>query len=254
MIKFLTLILFGALVVVPTPAEASSYTVTAAASTTRPEANHTFTISGSVSPDALGLTVTLYRKFATETAFTEVASTTLDASSQYSFSVKTAHPGKIHYKVVKSPSSGLSRGSTTVSVTVYRWRYVTDLPGTPAGVAAQTASSTIMGWQFPHSVETGINGQYVYALDSVCTRLTVTLALKAGLGYDARAYVSLGDPILLFRGVAAPIVRKDEYGYFVTDNTQIRGMDTLTFRSTAYEYTDESDRVVFGTPRVYCAS
>ena len=257
--KILVLVLTcAAIVAVPATASASSpYVVTATASTSSPEASHAFSITGSVSPNAHGKTVTLYRKFVGASSYTKVASKTLTSSSHYTFSVKTSHPGKIYYKVSKSSSSSHASGAKIITVTVYRWRNLIDLPGTPSGVAAETASSTIKGWPFPHSVETGINGQIAYALNSACLRFKATVAFKAGpssLGINGAAYVRLTDATLLQQLVAASTVYKDGFGLFVTDTTKIVGMDTLILRSEVGDISDPSDRVVFGTPQVYCAS
>ncbi|MCW2801634.1 MAG: hypothetical protein JWQ70_3106 [Aeromicrobium sp.] len=255
--KILVLVLTcAAIVAVPATASATTpYVVTAAANTSSPEAGHAFSITGAVSPNAHGQTVTLSRRYATQSTYTKVATKKLTSTSHYAFSTSTGHPGKIYYKVTKSGSSTHTGGSKTVTVTVYRWRNLVDLPGTPTGVAAETASSTIRDWEFPHSIETGINGQYVYTLGGVCTRFTATIGFKAGAsssGVNAAAYVTTpysGNPY-----IAASTVYKDGFGFFVTDKIKIVGMDTVTLQSVADSNTTATDRVVFGTPQVYCAS
>jgi hypothetical protein len=253
--KILVLVLTcAAIVAVPATASASSpYVVTATASTSSPEAGHAFSITGSVSPNAHGKTVTLYRKFVGASSYTKVATKTLTSSSHYVFSVKTSHPGRVYYKVSKSSSSSHASGAKTITVTVYRWRNLVDLPGTHTGVAAATATSSILGWPFPHSVETGINGKYVYPLNGLCTRFSTTIAFNQGAagGVNAAAYVEIGDPVT--QTIASTTVYVNGFGYFVTDTSKIVGQQTLVLRS-ADQDTEPSDRVVFGTPQVYCAS
>ena len=89
-------------------ARTTTYRVTISAPAESPLVNVTFAITGSVSPAADGATVHLQEYI--DGGFKIVASTQLDASSNYRFTQKMANVGGYVYRVVKPAGGGILEG------------------------------------------------------------------------------------------------------------------------------------------------
>jgi hypothetical protein len=239
--------------VAPAANASSSYAVTISSSATTLDLGHSFTLKGTVSPNAAGKSVAIQRKYAGG-SWATITHATLSSGSRYSKTIKPTKAAVTSYRVVKAAAGSRHSGtSATKVVTVYRWRYLTDLPQASHDVGAEESNAaTIMGRVYPHSVVETNNTSMIYRLGGVCTKFTGVVGMDdssplgaTGTAMIIQEYASvLGS--MFFSSVAA-----DAYGVYATNESQLTTAVSISLNAST---STAGAVVVWGSPRVYCAS
>lgn len=251
----LTTLASAALVIGVAPAAqaTSSYAVTISSSAATLDLGRSFTLKGTVSPNAAGKSVAIQRKYAGG-SWTTIAHDTLSSGSQYAKSIKPTKAAVTSYRVVKAATGSRRMGiSATKVVKVYRWRYLTDLPQLSHDVGAEESNTaTIMGRVFPHSVVETNNTSMIYNLSGVCTKFTAVAGMAdtspVGATGTAMVFQEYGSVIgsMFFSSVAA-----GSYGVYATNESQLTTAVSISLNAST---STSGALVVWGSPRVYCAS
>ncbi|KRC63828.1 hypothetical protein ASE12_03035 [Aeromicrobium sp. Root236] len=248
---------------VAAPAHAgTAYKVSLSVSATTLDYGKTLTLSGSVSPKAAGAKVTIQRRVGSG-SWKSITTRTLSSTSRYSYAVKPG-PGVVGYRVIKSRSGSHATGiSSTRTVSVYRWRYLADLP------TASATSMTTGTFTLNNSFDTATTRSYAksvrllsggfgqWSLVGLHCRL-----FQSSTGVDATnpstsavftAQYAIYYPVTgngyYDKGVAADQFPRDAYIRMASD---VEAINLSTYRSDSVP--DVVDAVVFGSARVNCAS
>lgn len=125
----------GLIAVTGTTADAAGkFSVSVSASKTSLSLGSTFAISGSVSPNAKGQSVSIQEK-RSGGAWRTITTKKLTSASKYAATIKPGTGGPTSYRVVKAAKGSRGAGiSATRTIAVWRWRHLTDLTlGKPSG-------------------------------------------------------------------------------------------------------------------------
>ena len=132
-------------------ATAAKFAVTSSASTTSFDLGKSFVLSGTVSPNAKGKTVKIQRQYVGG-AWTTILTKTLSSTSKYSATIKPSKAGPTNYRVLKPSSSARAQGVSPVrAISIYRWRYLLDLPNTRNPSTVFDGTVLIKGYAFTKS-------------------------------------------------------------------------------------------------------
>lgn len=246
----LTILILSALVIVglaPAAHATSRYAVTISASATERTLGHSFSLSGSVSPNAKGKTVSIQRKYPGG-SWKTIAHDTLSSHSKYSKTIKPTRAAVTSYRVVKPHSSSRGSGvSATKVVSVGRWRNLVDLPRS-AHVAAEEGTATIRGIAYPNSIRLTAGGDVKYNTANLCTKLTAFVGMDDNAADGSSAAVFITTPSgSIFGGSVA----RYELPVFFNNLDDISDRNILEFVVGSIAL---GNTAVFGSPKVYCFS
>lgn len=239
--------------VAPAAQASTSYAVTISSTAATLDLGRSFTLKGTVSPNAAGKSVAIQRKYAGG-SWTTITHDTLSSGSQYSKSIKPTRAAVTSYRVVKAAAGSRRTGiSATKVVTVYRWRYLTDLPQVSHDLGAEESNgATIMGRVFPYSVVETNGTSITYKLNGLCTKFTAVVGMD-----DSSPTGSTGFAMVFqtYSGVVGSMfsspVAIGNYGIYATNENQLTTAVSMSLNAST---STAGATVVWGSPRVYCAS
>jgi hypothetical protein len=148
--KLLVPLLAAVIVLAPMQAAnaGSKYTVTLALSTNATSINGYVTLTGKVSPTAKKKTVTIERQYPGG-SWTKVATITTTSTSKFSKKLKLTKGGPTFFRARKAAGSGHSAGISSMrNISVFRWRYLKDLPNTRTPSNVFDGSLSVNGYTF----------------------------------------------------------------------------------------------------------
>jgi hypothetical protein len=250
---FIVLVAAAAILVPMQGAEAATakYSVTASVSTSSVDLGKSFVLSGTVSPSAKGKTVKIQRQYAGG-SWTTLVTKTLSSTSKYSVKITPSKAGPTKYRAVKAASSTRAQGiSSSRTVTVYRWRYLLDLPNTRTPSTVFDGTVSIKNNLFAKSFSLK-DGEYVdwNLAGKGCNRLKAYIGIDddSVAGTTATAYITDGAvSILVDSEWELATEQSARYVQAPLTTTTIKFLADVTASST-------QAWIAYATPQVHCAS
>jgi hypothetical protein len=230
----------------PAAARARAYTVTASVNKAEPMRGKSVTIKGKVRPAAPGTRVVLQKSGGG--AWKTIDRGRLSGASTYRFKVEVRHAREYAYRVVKPSGGHRSAGrSRVVTVTVYTWRSLFDLPSEVSEVELQSSllyviDSLIGGNHYGPSLESQ-NTPFSVSTDTnrACKTFRATLGLSDFSPTDGRANFS----------VSADGVERFSGSYGLGEAEQIV-IDVTGVLATTISGTTENGGAGIGRPEFLC--
>jgi hypothetical protein len=247
----------GVIAATSTAAEAKGkFSVTASASRTQLTLGSSFTLSGKVSPSAKGKKVTIQERLGAG-SWKNLTTKTLSSSSKYSATIKPRKAGAYSYRVVKAAGGSRAGGASVAkSVSIFRWRYLVDLPLSATVGNASEGTATIRGNQFDHSIRIGegVADSGLTYLNQGCTAMTSIIGMGDLSAGDATASTGIslvtgsGEGPLYHRTFVATSEPR-----FYTTETGLTTAKQIKISATANSASAYAE-IFWAEPQVYCKS
>ena len=250
---FIVLVAAAAIVLPMQGAEAATakYSVTASVSTSSVDLGKSFVLSGTVSPSAKGKTVKIQRQYAGG-SWTTLVTKTLSSTSKYSVKITPSKGGPTKYRVVKAASSTRAQGvSSSRTVKVYRWLYLTGLPGTYTPPTIYRGYMYVKGTQFANSLSIK-QGEYAdwNLAGKGCNRLKVYIGIDddSVSGTTGTSYITDGGLDVLNSEYTLEKNQSARYVLVSLATTTIRVLPGLNASNLSTAW------MGYGSPPVHCAA
>lgn len=225
---------------IATPAQAATYSVTAALSATKADVGQTVKITGTVGgAGAANKRLAVQRRIGSG-AWATIGTAVTGANKKYSYTHKVSKTGAQQFRVYAPASNGVSgKASDAKSFTGWIWLNLTQQPHSAGGSLFWDTEPTVKATKRPHSVEQFDDNTFAFwDLDNKCDQSKVALGT-----YDTAS------------GTASGSVQTDEgsAGYTVSAgvatfaNHVALASDYLQISKTA------GAPLVISSPRVHCS-